>query len=967
MRSVLAIAAFILLSSACDAGAEEAPLPFNHKVEVYRNQEKDLTVFALRLEQPFLAEEFEASKYLRLEAADEKAYLIYPKEGRFHQKHAEFYGRLRGEGRTTLRLSFETVKENLDGSRQVDVGHGEINVDIPGEDTSSAEIYTAWANRQNDHFLDLLSYYPEESFFQYCLLQSRDRHGVTPPDLSQFRASTSELETDLYQVFTGSLAIQESLQRQSLGSAGRDGAERNGDLNIHISQLSPPSLQSPRYRAQLEEKEKQGIQPRPHEIARLVPEDRYFLHFRSLRSAGELADFAVSWGDGLLRLLTVHARDNHLQQKLEDQLCLRRDPLMKLFADEVISELAITGSDPFVVEGTDVTLIFHVQQRERFRRAAEGWLAEVRERHPALIEREFNYRGHKVDVRYTDDRQVSSFVVDHDEYTIYSNSHRAVRMVIDAASGKVPNLYDADDFRYVTTILPPSDSPSGGYLFASEAFIKRNVGPEVKISEKRRLQCFNNLVMLNHASMFYRLEYGHSPNSLADLVEGRFVDLGKVACPHGGAYAFDAEHDACTCSLHNRLKYLTPNAELAVLQVSAAEQKEYERYKERYREFWQQLFDPLAVRITVEPQIKLEVCVLPLANSSLYTDLKRHLDEHPQPIDTARIAPSAIASTVAVLGRREIGEWLRQLPGMPETLAADPTLTDLSWLGDRATVHLCDDDMVLEIDPTRLRPFGFPLGTVTAIQQAFVAAAIWSTEMPVYVTIDVEDRGKADRLLEQLATRIFLRGGNLLGLATTLDAYRLPDYREHAVYVLSYQLHALKIRQHVALVGDKIVAATNADILREVIDAAANPVVREEVEAHLLLRLNRRAVDRLADELELYWAEKARLACHRNTISIYNLQALYEKPIDEVDNLSDAKYGVTYFCPDDGEYQYDRERDQVECSVHGNRQHSRQQVKLDRRSSFRVFFESIDEITASLRFNDDGLITTVEIVRAAAK
>ena len=124
--------------------------------------------------------------------------------------------------------------------------------------------------------------------------------------------------------------------------------------------------------------------------------------------------------------------------------------------------------------------------------------------------------------------------------------------------------------------------------------------------------------MLNNASLFYRLEYGRSPRSLTDLIEGEFVDPAKIVCPHGGAYAFDAAHDACTCSLHNRLKYLTPNAELTVLNVSPAEAAEYERYKQRYAAFWQGMFDPMAVRITVDRRVKLETCVLPMANGSLY-------------------------------------------------------------------------------------------------------------------------------------------------------------------------------------------------------------------------------------------------------------------------------------------------------------------------------------------------------------
>ena len=235
------------------------------------------------------------------------------------------------------------------------------------------------------------------------------------------------------------------------------------------------------------------------------------------------------------------------------------------------------------------------------------------------------------------------------------------------------------------------------------------------------------------------------------------------------------------------------------------------------------------------------------------------------------------------------------------------------------------------------------------------------------MSIDVEDRDKAARLLEQLSTQIILRGGDLLGLATKLDAYRLPDYKQHAVYVVSYQIHAIKLRLHLALVGNQLVAATKPETLRQVIDAAARPPAEAPVEAHMLLRLNRRAIDRLADDLDLYWAEKTRLACHRNTISMYNLLTLYDVPIEQVSRLSDAKYGVTYFCPDGGAYTYDAKRDQVECSVHGNRQQARQSPRLDRRSSFSRFFESLDEIVAGFRFKDDVLIVTVEIARSSQK
>jgi hypothetical protein len=182
--------------------------------------------------------------------------------------------------------------------------------------------------------------------------------------------------------------------------------------------------------------------------------------------------------------------------------------------------------------------------------------------------------------------------------------------------------------------------------------------------------------------------------------------------------------------------------------------------------------------------------------------------------------------------------------------------------------------------------------------------------------------------------------------------------------VFTGQLYALKLRLHVALVGDQLVAATTPEVLHEVIDAGTNPPEAEPAVAHVLLRFNRKGLKQLLDDVQRYWEEKARVACHRNIISIYNLVKLYDVPVDQVPQLSEAKYGVRYFCPDGGEYRFDADRDQVFCSVHGNRRHARQDLAPEQESSFARFLGSLDEIVATLRFGDDALITTVEIVRS---
>ena len=933
-------------------------LPFTFKVETFKEEDGPASVFALKLEQPFLAEEFEKSNFIRLKALDDNAYLIYPRETKFEQKHAEFYGRLRGEGTTKVQLSYEIVSENLDGTRQVDTRKAQVEIKIPKTPSGSEEIFKQWARKQNDHFVDLLRYYPDESFFEYVVLQSKDRYGVRPPAMSWRKFATSqETEADLYYLFSGGLSVQQSLQMQTLGK----GPSR-GDQTIHVSSLKPPTLKSMDYEAKLEElKEEEGKEPHQHELTKLVPEDHYFLQLNSMDAADELMTLSVDWGESLLRMYTLSSRRQHLRRKYEDQLGVRRDDFTAMFEAGVISELAVTGSDFFLKEGTDVTLLVKVDEADQFQQTLNSWAGQMRKQFNELIEREFNYRGHRVQVRYTSDRMASSFIVDSGQYVIISNSHVAIRKIIDTMIGRSPSLHDAADYQYMTTVLPPSDRPESGYLYASDAFLRRIVSPAFKIAEKRRLQSFNNLVMLNNASLFYRLENGHSPETLTDLVDGRFMNASKIVCPDGGAYAFDAARDTCTSSLYNRIKYLTPIVELEVLKVSSEERQQYDRYRARYESFWKQFFNPIGIRMTLDQEVKIETQVLPFENGTLDEAMRAMLDDTSLPLSSFGVAKSAVLSAQLVPGRQTTGELLRQVPGVSQALAADPTLTDLSWLGDRVSAHLCDNDVILEIDPTRIRNLK-TMFQPTMLQQALGAFALAATNQPVYFTIEVEDDGKALRLLENLTARLFLESGDLAGLPTELDAYRLPDYKDHAQYVLSYRLYALKIRLHMAVVKGRLVAATKPHVLREVIDAATGEDQADAVTGHMQLRLNREAIDKLRNNLGLYWAEKARHASHRNIMPIYSLIKLYGVPMDEVNDLADAKYGVTFFCPD-GEYKYDSQRDVVFSTVYGNRQEPRQRLSIDSDSSFGTFLDSLKEVEATLELNDAGVLATVRIRR----
>ncbi|MEW4490446.1 hypothetical protein AB1L42_20340 [Thalassoglobus sp. JC818] len=939
--------------------ASAQPLPFDAKAETYQSEDGEIRAFVLRLEQPFLADQFEKSNTLRLEPLNGNADLVYPKEAKFTQKHAEFYGRLQGEGVAKLQLSYEVITEDLAGQPSLNVRTTEIEISVPTSEGGDPSIYPEWARMQNRHFAELLRYYPETSFFEYVLLQSKDRYGVDPPPLPNAqRHRTSQVETGLYHTFSGGLGLQQSLQWEVLR-----GNNAPGDLNVHIQQLQPPALQSLDYEQLLKQKTEEGSEPYIHSLAHAVPDDQYFIQFPTMEAANRLIDLSVEWGDSLLQMLTVTARDHHLREKYERQLCLKRDAFPELFADKVIGEVAFTGSDFFFAEGTDLSVLVRVLNPEAFEAATDAWLTEAKENYPDLQVRSVNYRGHRISARYTPDRGVSSFLLMKDDVAIISNSPVVMRKIIDTLLGERPSLKDAADYRYCMTLLPPGTEGQDAYLFLSESLLKYLVGPKFKVAQKRRLQAFNNLVMLNNASLLYRMESGRSPESLSELAQGNFYDPEKVVDPVGGAYDWDADRDTATSSVFNRIKYLTPIVELDVLQVSNQERQEYARYKSRYEALWREVFDPIAMRLSLtDRKVQVETLILPFANSSLYGQLQSMVEGSPQMMETGQFASSAVGSLQLLPGRKRVGQMMKVVPGVQEVLESDPTLTDLSWLGDRVAIHYFDDSMIFEVDPFKLKRTDQLFG-IGVPEQTAISAVLAATSLPVAVVIDVEDVDKAGRLLDQLGSEIVLKGEPIAGLSTEFDAYQLPDYDGHHVYVLSYQLYAVKVRLYVSLTNNQLVAATTLDGLQKSIDAIAAQVEADPQPGHAELRINFAAMNEMETDLQLYWNEKLRQAAYRNVMPIYLLVKLYDVPIDEVNSLADSKYGVTYFCPGGGEYRFDETRDQIYSSVYGNRQGARQPLVMPEQTPFSEFYGSLESLSARLKFQDNSLIGTIVIER----
>ncbi len=417
--------------------------------------------------------------------------------------------------------------------------------------------------------------------------------------------------------------------------------EKIAGPSVRVSQLHGPTVKSHPWRKMLA-----GRDPEVSRLSRCVPHDFYLVEFRSVGKLLEVLDSADHWSTFIYSQSVKDARSQRVAERLQKQLALEVGALPRPFYDLVLDGIAITGSDLFVREGSDVTLLLPYRREKVFKQGMEDMLAKAAKSRPDAT----RTTGKMLGVDYvhleTPDRSVCVYAAYPEPgLHIRTNSEVALRRVLEAIRGKdargkpVKRLGETDEFKYIRTLMPHGAKEEDGFVYLSDAFIRHMVSPQLKLTELRRLTAYNHLRMIGHASQLYRTEQGKAPASLealaeADCCPGKFNE-GALKSPDGGTYALSADGSGGVCARHGTVRFLTPCCEIPVGCVTWDEAAAYKAFVEQYSEYWRTYFDPIAIRVQVQPKrIRMETVVLPLIDNTVYTMLSKVLGGEPEHLDS---------------------------------------------------------------------------------------------------------------------------------------------------------------------------------------------------------------------------------------------------------------------------------------------------------------------------------------------
>jgi hypothetical protein len=552
-----------------------------------------------------------------------------------------------------------------------------------------------------------------------------------------------------------------------------------------------------------------GQAPPEEPLARVVPAEFYFARARDFGKFLDLVTDVETFGQPAADLLDGHAEERGTFRRYETELALERSALTRVLGPAVVSELALVGSDPYVHEGSDVTLIFRVKNGALFSSALLGSLARHTAEHPDVKESSFDAEGVKVSVRRSADGRIRQHRATLGELELVSNSPEAIRRVIRTERGKHPSLAGEPDFKYM--LARDAQTPSDQLVYFGDRFIGAVVGPAQKIAEARRQIALGELMVPGYAALAQGLVDGVAPKTRAELLKSRFLRPEELK--HAGGGAIDWEPGRAARSRWGSPAALEPLLDQpAVTLVTPAEQAGYEWFSSYYQGVWGERIDPVALRLSQPAQkgktrvIAADLRVLPTLRSEYQSTIRT--------VGSARLSvPPLLGGLAGVIGLGEDASIRQELTQMGRLFGGGKRFT-FDWLGDYALLGVTPRN---ELANATHRALSEALDAPNDEPRVSATSNIARTvaDLPVYAAIGVKSRVGAGLFLTAL--RAMARSA-----APDFAEWESADsHRGREIVAVRFRDQGFSAAIYYALTESALVLSLNESVLHRVLDQLA--------------------------------------------------------------------------------------------------------------------------------------------------
>jgi len=526
---------------------------------------------------------------------------------------------------------------------------------------------------------------PGSAWFRHQLTNTRELFNAIPnrSDVSlNLNAGTTQrrrVRNDLnatYSLMSGGRAVSENLQldRDLRLTTLRNRKEADLKRSINVSTIAGITIDEIDWENRIDHDK--PVTPSP--LAKAAPHDQYFLYFETFQQLVDLVDNSLEQGTPLLRLLENRSENAQTFERYQTQLALPLDDLVRHFGPELIKSVAITGSDPYLRTGTDLTVLFHAKDPDALHTTLKVRRKQIQLTSPHKPKAG---KGRILNTPYdsltTPNFSVRTYLARHKDILIVTNSKPQLQKILNLLkTTKAPESTEAEvpqsiaSLQAYTWFRQRYDSSDRPFFLITDATIRQWCSPKWRIANSRRTQAAAILAELQS-------------RKLDNTEEDRELDapewLGELTSTDTGPQS----------SIYGNLAFLTPISELYIDKVSPQEQRAYTNFRNAYQGRWRNFFDPIGGTLSILPnKVEADMSVLPLVAQSEYNDMRRvagNVNFSPTAAN-----PSSAPLLHAIIALDMQGATMRQIGSFASRTSPTLGTNALSWLGKHASFQLMD-------------------------------------------------------------------------------------------------------------------------------------------------------------------------------------------------------------------------------------------------------------------------------------
>ena len=339
--------------------------------------------------------------------------------------------------------------------------------------------------------------------------------------------------------------------------------------------------------------------PQRDALARYVPVDQHVAFFSSFDAAVRVADEFRQNGRWILSLAEPTSQSAEVIDFYQRQMGLTLDGLSRALGPALAQSVAVTGSDPYFRTGTDVAVLFETPNPALLEQILLGQVRQMVS--SAGLKLESGSVGPlPYDGVQSKSRSISVYLAKTSELLIVTNSKYQLERLADVIQGTVPSLDSTPEYAFFRTRYAVGDPKETGFIFLSDATIRRWCGPRWRIATSRRTR---------DAAVLAELQ----AENIKAIAGEAVAQPGTTALVAASAGTFELLDVGVHHTRSGNLRFMTPLAEIPLDTVSELEKTAYERWRDQYQRNWRWAFDPIGIRLHLDDQqMSVDMTVMPL-------------------------------------------------------------------------------------------------------------------------------------------------------------------------------------------------------------------------------------------------------------------------------------------------------------------------------------------------------------------